>query len=179
MKKTIIFFTILLVYLSFSSCTEEDIIGLLPDININLVEKQNIPIHVNKTNGNWVEFSNNMNLSIVNNNTKDYLNKIKNIKINKLSYRIINFNGDPNGQVDGSFWADNTVSLNNSFVVNTAANNGTIYTITETAELNRIANALKIGHSISIEYSGQALCDSNAMDFIIEVTIDAKITVDP
>ncbi|NOQ91885.1 MAG: hypothetical protein GQ552_04120 [Flavobacteriaceae bacterium] len=179
MKKAIIFLAFLLIGFSFSSCDEDDIKQFLPDIDINLLETENIPVHVDKTNGEWATFTSGVSLSIVNNDTKDYLNKIKNIKINKLSYKIINFSGDTSGQVEGSFWADNTISLNNSFVVKTAADNGTVYQITDTVELSRIANALKNGHTINIKYSGEALCDNANLDFVVEVTLDAKVTVDP
>ena len=47
------------------------------------------------------------------------------------------------------------------------------------AELSRIANALKAGHTIAVKYSGNALCDDDDMDFDVEVTLDAKITIDP
>jgi len=179
MKKTTIFFTILLISFSFASCDEEDIIKILPDFDVNLLDSEIIPVHVDQTNGEWATFTNSVQISIINNDTKDHLNKIKNIKINKLSYKIINFNGDPIGEVDASFWADNIVSLNNAFVVQTSANNGTIYQITDTAELSRIANALKAGHTIAVKYSGNALCDDDDMDFDVEVTLDAKITIDP
>jgi len=179
MKKTIFIFTAFLLFFGFSSCDEDDIKEFLPSFDVNLVETENIPVHVDKTNGDWATFTNSVALSIVNDDTKDYLNKIKNIRINKLSYKIINFSGDPSGEVDGSFWADNTISLNNAFVVKTAANNGTVYQITETAELDRIATALKNGHTINVKYSGNALCDNANLDFIVEVTLDAKITIDP
>ena len=179
MKKAIIFFTILLISIGFSSCSEDDIKGLLPDFDVKLLETENIPVHIDKTSGDWVTFTNNVTISIVNNDTKDHLNKIKSIKINKLSYKIINFSGDPLGEVDASFWADNTISLNNAFVVSTAAGNAVVYQITDTAELNRIGNALKTGHAIEVKYSGNALCNDANMDFIVEVTLDAKITIDP
>lgn len=110
---------------------------------------------------------------------ESHLNKIKSLKLTKLSYKIINFAGDENGQVEASFSADNQVSLSNAFTVKAAADNGTVYEIQEVAELNRIANALKAGNTIMVKYEGKALCDNGPMDFVVEVQYEATITVDP
>ena len=69
--------------------------------------------------------------------------------------------------------------MQNSFVVKTAADDQIVYEITEVNELNRIANALKSGQTIAVEYAGNALCDDDDMDFTIEVSLVAKITIDP
>ena len=64
-------------------------------------------------------------------------------------------------------------------MVKEAADNQTVYQITEVNELNRIANALKSGQTVTVKYSGSALCDDDSMNFDIEVTLVAKITIDP
>jgi len=179
MKRTLIALCISCAFFSFSSCDEEDVAGLLPDFDVNLVETENIPVHVDQTDGEWVLFSSEAPISIVNNDTKDHLNKIKSVKLTKLSYKIINFAGDDNGQVEASFNAQNQMSMMNAFRVKTAAENGTVYEINETAELNRIANALKAGHTIMVKYDGKALCDNGPMDFVVEVQYEAKITINP
>jgi len=163
----------------FSSCTEDDIKGLVPAFDVDVVQTETIPVHIDQTDGDWVTYSYDTNLSIVNSDTEDYLNKIKQVKINRLSYRITNFNGDPNGQVEGSFSVANQVSMNNAFMVQTAAQNGTVYQVNDVAELNRIANALKSGQNLMVECSGNALCNDGPMDFNIEVTLNAKVTIDP
>jgi hypothetical protein len=164
---------------SFSSCDEDDIKGLLPSIKADINKTENIPVNIDQTNGERIAFSEKTNLNIVNDDTKDYLNKIKAVDITKLSYKIINFSGDPAGDVAGSFSVAGQVSLENAFVVKTAADNQIVYEITEVNELSRIANALKSGQTITVEYSGSALCDADEMDFIVEVTLVAKVTIDP
>jgi len=164
---------------NFSSCDEDDVIGLLPSFKVDVNKTAYINVPVDQTNGDWVTFSEETSLNIVNEDTEDYLNKIKNVEITKLSYKIINFIGDPAGQVEGAFSVANQVSLENSFVVKEAADNQTVYQITEVNELNRIANALKSGQTVTVKYSGSALCDDDSMNFDIEVTLVAKITIDP
>ena len=179
MNKTLLVLSIFLIGFSFSSCDEDDLKELLPPFDVNLVKTENIPVHIDQTNGDWVTYSNKTNLNIVNGDTQDHLNKIKKVTINKLSYRIINFNGDPSGEVKGSFSVAGQVSLSNDFVVKTSADNGVVYQVTEVAELNRIAAALKSGQNVMVEYSGSALNNDNSMDFVIEVTLNVKVTIDP
>ena len=92
---------------------------------------------------------------------------------------MFSFNGDPNGEVHGTFSADNGQTLQNNFVVQNAFANGIEYEVKDTAELNRIANALKSKHTVQITYSGKALCDQQAMNFVIEVRLEGVVTVDP
>ncbi len=176
MKKTIIFLAFLLISFSFSSCEEaEEALGLTKDFTVRVTA--NIPVHIDQTSGDWVSHSNTAVISIDTDDTHDYLNKIRNIKINSLSYKIINFNGDPNGEVDASFYVENEVSLSNAMVVKPEADKGTVFKITETDELSRIANLLKNGKKVTVKYAGDALCDAADMNFTVEVKLDAKITV--
>ncbi len=179
MKKTLLVLFMSCVCLSFSSCDEDDIKGLLPNFNVDINKTENIAVNINQTNGDRIAYSEKTSLNIVDKNTEDYLNKIKNVEIITLSYKIINFSGDPIGDVEGSFSVANQVSLQNAFVVKTSADNQIVYAITEVAELTRIANALKSGQTITVEYAGNALCEDGNMDFIVEVTLVAKITIDP
>ena len=163
MKKTILFLAFFIIGFNLNSCDEEDLANILPDINVNIVETENIPVHVDQTNENWATFTNSISISIINDQTKDYLNKLKGVKINSLSYKIINFSGDPIGEIDVSFSVENGVSLTNAFTVKTEADNGTVYRITETAELDRIAKALLSKHTVTVKYSGNALCNDDDM----------------
>jgi len=179
MNKFLVALLIGFISFNFSSCDEDDLVELLPAFDVDLKKVELIPVKIDQTNGEWVVFSETTNLDIINNQTKDYISKIKSLKINSLSYRIVNFAGDPIGQVDGAFAVANEISLQNKIVVKTEADNGTIFQITEIAELNRIANLLKTGQSAEVKYSGSTLCDDDNMNFSIEVTFDAKVTIDP
>lgn len=179
MKKIILVLGVFLICFSFNSCDEDDLEALVPAFDVNITKTETIPVQIDQTNGDWVTYSEKTNLNIVNKDTEDYLNKIKEVKIVKLSYKIINFNGDPAGEVKGKFSVASQVSLSNEFMVQTSANNGVVYQVNEVAELNRIAAALKSGQNVVVEYAGSALCDDSVMDFLIEVTMTAKVTIDP
>ena len=179
MKNILLMLGVFLICCSFSSCDEDDLEALLPAFDVNLTKTEIIPVQIDQTTGDWVTYSKTTNLNIVNSDTEDHLNKIKEVKINKLSYRVINFNGDPAGQVKGEFSVANEVSLSNDIVVKTSADNSIVYQISEVDELTRIGNLLKSGQNVKVEYAGSALCDDNSMDFDIEVTLTAKVTINP
>ena len=176
MKNTFKFLILLLMTFSFSSCDEaEELLNLTKDFDNTIVES--IAINIDKTAGDRVAFSNSTVLSIDDPALQPYINKIKSIEIKSLSYKVINFIGDPSGDVNGEFYIDNIVYLTNAFVVKTEADNGTVFKITEVAELNEIAKKLKANKKLTAEYSGDALCDNDDMNFLIEITLDVKITV--
>lgn len=179
MKKTFLTLLVCCISLSFSSCDEDDVIGLLPSFKVDINQTETIPIFIDQTNGERASISGSTVINIVNKDTEDYLNKIKAVEITRLSYKIIDFNGDPDGDVAAALSIANQVSLENDFTVKNAADNQIVYEITEVNELTRIANALKSGQDVPVKYEGTALCDAAAMDFKVEVNLVAKITIDP
>ena len=172
-------FSLLFFGLVFSGCDEDDISSVLPDIDVAVSETEEIPVFVQKTDGDWVEFSETTNITIVNNDTHKYLDKIKKVKLKRLRYKVLAFQGDPNGEVQGSFSADNGKTFQNQFQVKNAFDNQTVYEVQDVDELNRIGNALKSQKTIQVRYSGMALCDQDNMDFILEVEFEAEVTVNP
>lgn len=176
MKNTFKFLIFLLITFSFSSCdTIDDILDLTKDFDSTIVES--IQLNIDKTDGERETFSNSVLLSLDDPALQPYLNKIKDVEIKSLSYRIINFNGDPTGDVHAEFLIDNIVYLTNAFVVKTEADKGTVFKITEVAALNEIAKQLKANKKLTAKYSGDALCDNDEMDFFVEITVSVKITV--
>ncbi len=174
-----IIFSFLILGFAFSSCDEDDLAGVLPDIDVEVSTTENIPVSVDKTDGEWVQFSSTANVTIVNNDTQKYLDRIKKVNIKRLRYTIFQFNGDPKGEVQGSFSADNGKTFENQFMVKNAFDQKTVYDVDDVAELNRIANSLKAKHTIEVKYSGMALCNDEDMDFTIQVELLAEVTVDP
>ena len=176
MKNITKFLLLLLLTLSFSSCEEaEKLLNLTKDFDSTIVEA--IPLNIDQTAGDRASFSNIKILDINDPDLQPYLNKIEDIEIKSLSYKIINFNGDPAGDVNGEFYIDNIIYLTEAFVVKTTADNGTIFNITEVSALNEIANKLKENNKLTAKYSGDALCDNDNMNFKVEITLKAKIKV--
>ena len=177
MKKTLLAFWIIGICLSFSSCDEDDLTPPGTFI-IDVDQIETIAVHIDQTENDWMAYSFKNTLTINNEKTKEYINKIKNVEITKLSYRVKTFSGDPLGEVKGTFMVANQISLENTFVVKTAADDQIIYEITEVAELNRIAEQLKSGQTVNIIYRGSALCNASDMDFDVEITLETKVQID-
>ena len=179
MKKTILLLLLGFFCLGLSSCDEDKYETILPTIKIDVNKIETIPVHIDKTDGDWSGFSFKNSLSIITPDTQEYLNKIERVEIKQLCYKITNFSGDPSGEVKGALQLDKKVSLENSFVVKSVAENQTIYYITNIDELNRISEALKNNKAINMVFEGSAICNEAPMDFKVEVSFDAKVQIDP
>ena len=176
MKKIAKLLLLLIFALSISSCDEaEDLLNLTKDFDDTIVET--IDLSIDQTSGDRTSFTNTKTLDINDPNIQPYLNKIENIEITSLSYKIINFSGDPDGHVNGEFYIDGIINLTNDFVVKTEAVKGTVFKITDVAALNEITKKLKANKKLTAKYSGDALCDNDDLNFKVEITLSAKIKV--
>ncbi len=176
MKTTIKFLSVLTFLISFASCESiED----LADVTFNTTLTDEIVVHIDQTNGTSAPFNMTQTISLDNADTHDYLSNIEEVNINSLSYKVINFSGDPAGTIDVEFFVDNVSQLANDFTVKIQADAGSIFEVTNTIQLNAIASALKSGQSVTAKYQGTALCDAADMDFTIEVTVGVTIVANP
>lgn len=178
MKKTIFTIAIFasIFCLTLFSC---DTIDDLTEVTFDTSLSDKIVVHVNQTSGTAISFNESIFLNLDNTDTHDYLNDINNISINSLSYKIINFTGDPMGVIDVEFFVDDVSLLTDNFIVKTQADSGQIFEVTNTTQLNQIASALKNQQQITAKYEGSALCDTDTMDFKVEVTIGISVTANP
>ena len=174
MKNTIKLLAIILVAtlsIPFTAC-DDDILDV--DFSTTISEKIDVNIIEGQTN---VDESST--LSLDNKDTNKYLNKIKNVKITKLTYKITSFTGDPNGTINGSLYA-NTLKLDlNNFNVKEAYDNATIFEITDIDKLNEIATLLKNNKSVNIGIKGTINAANEAMNFEVEVTAKLDLTANP
>ena len=173
MKKITPYLMLLLMLLTLTSNScDEDIL----DVDISTEITRSIDLHVNQGKESIIE---NYTVDLNNDDTKDYINKIKNVTITKLSYKIKNFSGDPEGTISG------TVSVEDfSFEpivdnIKNAFDSNTEYKISNENELSTIAELLKEKGKITVEIDGESECPNNSMDFTIEVTAKLKITANP
>ena len=162
---------------TFLSCEEEGLEGTGPKYSYDVKHVETIPIQLDDTNGEWMSFMFKNTLTINDDRIKHYSTKIKEVQITELTYKIIKFNGDPLGEIKGSFSVANKVCLENSFKVKSSADNEIIYEVTAYEEINRICQALKSNQTVNVVYSGSALCNEIGMDFMVEVTLDTKVMV--
>lgn len=178
MKKSILTLAIFasIFSLTLFSC---DTVDDLTEVTFNTSLTEKIAVHVNQTSGTATSFNESIVLNLDNTDTHDYLNDINNISINSLSYKIINFSGDPTGVIDVEFFVDGVSLLTDDFIVKTKADSGQIFEVTNTTQLNQIASALKNQQQVTAKYEGTALCDANTMDFKVEVTIGISVIANP
>ncbi len=177
MKLTLFTLCMSCLFFTFLSCGEDELDLDGPKYEFDVKQVEVIPIELDGTNGDWMSFMFKNTLTINNEETKHYSNKIREVRINRLTYRIINFNGDPLGEVNGSLSVANKVCLENSFVVKSTADNQIIYEIKAIEEIHRISEALKANQTVNVVYSGSALCNDMGMDFFIELTLDSKVII--
>ena len=173
MKNTIKLLAIVLLVFTFNSC---DKVEELADIDINTTITEKITVHIDQ---NQETINQNVTLSLDNSDTHDYLNKIKQVSITKLTYNIIEFTGDENGTINVDFLVDNVMLIQENIIVKQADDNQTIFEVTDVNKLNIIANALKNNHQISTSVSGSTIALDDVMDFKINVTIDLNIVANP
>ena len=66
-----------------------------------------------------------------------------------------------------------------NLVVKTAADNGTVYTISNVDLLNKVASALKSGKSVTAKYDGTATDWCNNLSFKVQITMQVKVIANP
>ena len=172
MKKIISLMLFLLAGYSLNSCGAEDLL----DVTIPTTISVDIPVNIRQGTDN---FSETVTLSIDNSDTHDYLNKIKEVKIESLSYKFVSFSGDPDGSVSATLVIGNEMVGQNNSVIKTEADNGTNFPVDNLDQLNKIANSLKNGHSVLAKFSGTSQCPNGPMSFRVRVTMRVKIIANP
>lgn len=171
MKTTINILSALLICVMFTSC-DDDIL----DVDFNTTINATIVAHVDQG---QEAIDESVVLSLDNNDTHDYLDNIKNVKIKKLTYKIISFSGDPEGYIDVDFYADTITLTAEEFFVKEAYDTATIFEITDVSKLNTMADLLKTNNSTTVGISGQSTAVEAALDFNIEVTAELEVTANP
>lgn len=151
----------------------------LADITFSTELSESIMIHVDQTSGTAASFNETMVIDLDNDDTSDYLDQINDLTIDYLYYTIVDFTGDPAGTVDGEFLVNDVSLLTNSFVVKTEADASTEFEVTDVAQLNQLATALKNGQLVTAKYEGTTLCDDADMDYKVKVTIGISVTANP
>ena len=176
MKNIIKFLAILLISFTFNSCDEVEKLADV-DFSTTLVEK--IPVHFDEdTTQESIDLS--IDMSLDNVDTHDYLDKIKNLSIKKLTYKIVDLTGgDESSYMQVNLLMD-AFELQHNLAMNIQEdfNNETIFEITDVNLLNQIANSIKTNKQISVSLSGDYQSQT-ITDFKIEVTLDLDVIANP
>lgn len=171
MKTTVKILSALFICFMFTSC-DDDIL----DVDFDTTVKATIVANVDQG---QETINESVVLSLDNSDTHEYLDKIKDVTIKKLTYRIINFSGDSQGSVDIDFYADNITLQTEAFVVNDAYNAATVFEVTDVSKLNTMADLLKTNNHTTVGITGNTVATEAEMNFNIEVTAQLEVTANP
>jgi hypothetical protein len=173
MKNNIKFLTLLTLVFSFTftSCDKD-----LLNVEFDTTAKATIVAHVDQG---QETINESVVLSIDNSDTNKYLSNINDVKIKKLTYKIISFSGDEVGTIDVDFYADTIILITDQFVVKEAFEALIILEVTDISKLNAMASLLQDNLSITVGISGISSALQDEMDFNIEITAELEITASP
>jgi len=160
----------------FSSCSD-DLKNLL-DVSFNTTITEDVVAIVDKGTNSLgqqpIVFSLDDNLD-----TNQYLNKLKSIEIKKMSYKVIEFQGDSSGKITADLSANGKVLHSISDInVKDAFDNATVFSITDPATLIDLASSLLTNKTITLNASGQSV-STQPMGFKIQFTIELAIVANP
>ena len=174
MKNLIKFLAVLVLIFGYTSCDELD---KLTEVDLSTTVTKNISVTVDDGLGSSVNISNSIDINIGDYIDSDYLSKIEEVKINSMTYKVINFSGDQTGEMTANLTADGvTLDTHTDVIVSNVV--GEMYTIDDTAKLTTIANNLKnSSNDVVFAVSGTSINDGG-MTFTIEITLNLKITAD-
>jgi len=175
MKNTVKILIILLVSsFLFSSCDND-----IMDVEFSTTLSEKIAVHFNE-NIDQETIDNTIIVNLDNTDTHDYLSKIKNISISKLTFKIVDFTGDDVTNISNTdLYVDNIILFNNlSITIKEAFDNQTIYEVTDTNKLNQVAQLIKTNNQITAGITGDYQSYA-AANFKVEVTLKLDITANP
>lgn len=175
MKNKIKFLTVLVAVFSFTFTACDEIEDLV-DVDFTTSVSANIPVTIDQGQETVDE---GVVLSLDNNATHDYLNKLEEVEITKLTYKITSFSGDALGTVDVSLYADDIKLDLNSFNVEKAYDGSTIFEVTDVTKLNEMANLLEKNKSVTVGIKGSCYAPESDMNFNVQVTASLKVTANP
>ena len=168
MKTFMTYSAVLIFMFSFTSCDKIDELTEY-DFKTTLTESFNVTVDAGEN-----TFTDTMAVNMVNSDTQEYMALLQDVYITSFTYRIINFNGDTEGTIVGSFQADGQNLVTHDIVVSDKV--GTVFEV-DVSTLNTIAGKLKSGQNVIFGLVGTGNCNQD-MTFTIEMTIGLDITAD-
>ncbi len=175
MKKLIKFFAIIILTFGFTTCDKiDDAVDDLTEFDFNTTLTENFAVTLE--NGSGMDISKSVSVNVDNDETHEYLSKIKSVKINSLTYQVTNHSGeDDTANLDAIFFADQTDMMNQIITIKEASEAGTIFEVTDVTYLNSIASKLKNGDNVLLGVRGKSNSEGPT-DFVVFVTANVKVT---
>ena len=175
MKNSIKFLTAFILTIAFSltSCDEVESLADV-DFNSSLSGKYNLNFKAETEE----EINESLTINLADDSTiSEYLNKLKNIEISKITYEIINFSGDNYVDMNvGLYMNKNTIVAPKEY--NLSSENGVVYEITDAAILKTISSTLLNSKQVTLKLEGK-YASVSAATAEIKVTVYFKATANP
>lgn len=123
--------------------------------------------------------SGNFNISILTAAIEPYADKLKKVKIEKVTFEVVNYTGDALAEYEVQFKADGTLFINESFVGAEADANNTIFEVSDTAALNTVAAKLLNSDSVTVSFNAESTNLENPASFTVQAKFYIEVTANP
>lgn len=173
MKKANIWMILLIILGIITSCDIENLAD--KEINTPVSHNFTVVVHGQK------KFGKTEIVSIDKGDVKEYLDKIKNVKIQKMTYQITNFSGNPNCTINsfkaylGGEQVLNEVNVNPKEF----SDNKTVFEVKNTEALNKASTKLQNNKSINVVYDGSVTSTESMAQFQIKVYMSIVVVANP
>ncbi len=184
--KNILFYAIIFSTVLFSSCSKDDL-----DVDLQTTLYQDLEVNATSDSGrlnspdntifdsDYTFFSKSAVLSLDNEDTHQYLNKLKNVKIKKLTYKVVDF-GNSSGTISAVLYADEVeIHRVENLIEQTNVGQGLVFEVPNVGNnITQIENALLNQKNVTLTIAGNRSC-SCPMNFKVRVTADIIVTANP
>lgn len=120
--------------------------------------------------------SEDLNISVLTKAIEPYKDKLKKVKIQKITFQIINYKGDSDARFHVEFMADGTKFIEEDFV---GDNNGAIIEVTDSVGLNSLATKLLNNDTVALSLITEYANSEVDADFRVETKIYLEVTANP
>ena len=133
--------------------------------------------------GSDVSQNENLNISVLTSAIEPYKDKLKKVKIQKITFQIVNYStnykADLTAEYEVQFSADGTLFMNESFIASDAYENGTIFEVSDTQGINTLATKLLNNDSVNVLFNAKTSALEGPVYFRVETKFYLEVTVNP
>lgn len=183
--KNLFFFVIFISAIFFTSCSEDEL-----DVELQTTLSQDLDViatsgsdrmdgHKSAITDSEYPFSKSAILSLDNEDTHQYLNKIKNVKIKRLTYRVEDY-GTSHGTLSAILYADEReIHRVEDLLARDDAGEAIVFEIVDVdGKISQMESALLNNKNLTLTITGNRSC-SCSMTFKVRVTADVEAIANP
>ena len=183
--KNLFFFVIFLSTILLSSCSKDELdvdlqTTLYEDLDVIATSgSDRIDSHKSTITDSEYPFSKSAILSLDNEDTHQYLNKIKSVKIKKLTYRVEDY-GTSHGTLTAILYADEReIHRVDNLLATTDSGEAIVFEVLNVDDnISQMENALLNNKNLTLTITGNRFC-SCSMTFKVRVTADIEAVANP